>query len=884
MPQRGDIPINNFVRGLVTEASPLTFPPGASLDEVNFELLRDGSRRRRLGLDLEDGYGLLSSGFNSAVLEGARCQAYRWSIPNGHIDQDIGVIQIGNQIWFIDLYTANPSANILNGGNPIVATELNNDVIMTFTTLNNYLIGVANQLPQPYLFNYDPATDTVTVETAAIAIRDMWGVDDGLAVDGRPTALTPAHHYNLLNQGWLPDIQSTCGAGINAIDCTFNTFGIYPSNSDAWTYGRVEDLTSVDVKKFDPDIAGRNFVNNGNVARGHFIISLYERGVSRSNQTGFTLPVDRETGRINAIAAFAGRIFYAGILSKVVGGDSRSPNLSGTVLFSQLFENKLNLVKCYQEADPTSPDINDIVDTDGGLIQIPECGYIWALKAIKESLFVFASNGVWEIRGGDNGFTATSFMVHKISNVGVYAPKSIVEVEGIIYFWAATGIHAIGRNENGVFQTSNLTIPTIQKLYNAIPDASKKNARGYYDLAQNRARWLYYSPETKEFGEAIDIDEIPIPVTAPLLTEGSSTTLSGVAYYDIIGYSTDAFITAHFKVSTSPNIRSYVGSISGTTPSGADVLYKNEPSVPVTGDGSDIAVIKFDNNTILEVHGTNQFPQRIGVIAGTLSGTTYTTGSIVYPYTSTGASGIHFRLIKLTETKAVCVFYDASRAATASLKGFVISVSGTTVTCGSVLNITATSAVNNNIVKINDTTVLLVWEDGTLGRSSKLLTISGNTLSEGSIANIANWADTPVNINVHLVNNTRGYIHYIGNTKSRVRYFTLASNTITVSAYLEISSNTLGGGTNSSKSILLDNDYLLSTYQQNITNLPYINISKVFSATSNTSITPIVDQQISSTAALNQSENIRLSHVSSNKYIVAWRSSSNVLNFKVYTI
>src|SRR5690606_37676070 len=122
------------------------------------------------------------------------------------------------------------------------------------------------------------------------------------------TALSAAHHYNLLNQGWLPDIQSTCGAGVNAIDCTFNTFGIYPSNSDAWTYGRVEDLTSVDLKKFDPDIAGRNFVNNGNVARGHFLISLYERGVSRSNQTGLTLPVDRETGRINAIAAFAGRI------------------------------------------------------------------------------------------------------------------------------------------------------------------------------------------------------------------------------------------------------------------------------------------------------------------------------------------------------------------------------------------------------------------------------------------------------------------------------------------------------------------------------------------------------------------------------------------------
>lgn len=510
MPQRGDIPINNFVNGLITEANPLSFPQGSSLDEINFELLRNGSRRKRLGLDFEDNYGLLPSGLDSSVLENARCQAYRWSIPNGHIDQDIGVIQIGNQIWFLDLFTANPSANVLNGGNPIIATGVNNDVIMTFTTLNNYLIGIANSLPQPYLFTYDPVTDTVTIETAAILVRDVWGVDDGLAIDGRPTTLSPAHHYNLLNQGWVPDIESTCGVGISAIDCTFNTFGVYPSNSDQWTFGRIEDLTSADVKKFDPAVAGRSFVNNGQVARGHFIFELYNRGTSRSTQTGLTLPADRETGRINAIASYAGRVFYAGILSKVIDGDNRSPNLSGTVLFSQLFENKINLVKCYQEADPTSPDISDIVDTDGGLIQIPECGYIWALKAIKESLFVFASNGVWEIRGGDNGFTATSYMVHKISNVGVYAPKSIVEVEGIIYFWAATGIHAIGRNENGVFQTTNLTINSIQTLYNAIPDASKKNARGYYDLAQNRARWLYYSSETKVLGNPVDIDVVPV--------------------------------------------------------------------------------------------------------------------------------------------------------------------------------------------------------------------------------------------------------------------------------------------------------------------------------------------------------------------------------------
>ena len=45
MPQKGDTQITNFVKGYVTEASPLNFPEGASLDEVNMKLKRNGSIR-----------------------------------------------------------------------------------------------------------------------------------------------------------------------------------------------------------------------------------------------------------------------------------------------------------------------------------------------------------------------------------------------------------------------------------------------------------------------------------------------------------------------------------------------------------------------------------------------------------------------------------------------------------------------------------------------------------------------------------------------------------------------------------------------------------------------------------------------------------------------
>lgn len=59
--QQAQAEINNFVGGLVTEASPLTFPENASLDEKNFVLNRDGSRRRRLGMRIMTGEGKINN-------------------------------------------------------------------------------------------------------------------------------------------------------------------------------------------------------------------------------------------------------------------------------------------------------------------------------------------------------------------------------------------------------------------------------------------------------------------------------------------------------------------------------------------------------------------------------------------------------------------------------------------------------------------------------------------------------------------------------------------------------------------------------------------------------------------------------------------------------
>lgn len=77
-----------FVKGLITEASPLTYPENASTDEDNMILSRRGNRARRLGVDFETNYVLL-------VLDGESAAAVGDVIPT---DTDTGSVSDGDAL------------------------------------------------------------------------------------------------------------------------------------------------------------------------------------------------------------------------------------------------------------------------------------------------------------------------------------------------------------------------------------------------------------------------------------------------------------------------------------------------------------------------------------------------------------------------------------------------------------------------------------------------------------------------------------------------------------------------------------------------------------------------------------------------------------------
>ena len=492
MAQKGEKAFRSFIKGLVTEANQLTFPENASVDEANFVLNRDGSRYRRLGVDYEAGAAHTATGLTATQLQEGKQSFHVWDSPAGDTNVSLGIVRIVNKLWFMDMLTTAPSANLKNSGSPITLSGLgSNDIEVSI--VNNKCVVVSKDLDNPVLLTYNKSTGAVTQSTITLEIRDIYGVHDGLAIDERPTSLTEVHEYNLRNQGWNKNIVTGDASYPDALDYHFHETGEYPSNSDSWTLGKVSNVSSADYEKYDPDTLVKNSQSNFQIAKGSFIIEAFNRGNTRMSKSGISsLPTDRETGNISTLTSYAQRLFYSGVESGVNGPDNRTPNYSGYIFFSKVIRSDDDLGICYQEADPTDPGINDLVATDGGSIQIPEITRIVKIVASQASVLVFAENGVWEVYGDTGGFIATSFQASKISTNGISNGNAVVNVNGNFIYWSKAGIYTLKPDAaSGRFSSESISLTSIQTLYLDIPELGKNNAKGYYDEKENRVRFLY---------------------------------------------------------------------------------------------------------------------------------------------------------------------------------------------------------------------------------------------------------------------------------------------------------------------------------------------------------------------------------------------------------
>tara|TARA_B100000929_G_C15511743_1_gene421130 strand:+ start:9024 stop:11330 length:2307 start_codon:yes stop_codon:yes gene_type:complete len=505
------VEVNTFVKGLITEASPLTFPDNASLDEENFVLLRDGSRERRLGMDYEDDFQEVSTEINAP--EGnLAISTYSWDNAGGVPEKTLLVIQTGLVLKIFD-----PDQSPLSSGQVYSENLINDDSsVFSYANVDGTLV-IATGQKDIQILSWDGAS--VTKTTASLKTRDLWGVEDktdgvdlleGQGVTIRPSSLSDAHCYNLRNQTWaIPRERGDDTTDTYDPILYFQEGGAgYPSNSDNVHYALYPNAND-DRNRTGDQFFRRDLINNppGSfpAPKGYFVIDAMERGASRlqeaeklyQNYTELTspiasLPEDRTPGGPSCVQEYAGRVWYGGFSGQVEGGDNRSPRLSSYIFYSQLVRHQSDINACYQEGDPTSKENPDLLDTDGGFIKVDGAYNIQALVNVGAGLLVVAENGVWMVSGGsDYGFSANNNMRRKISEHGVQSPGSVVLIDNTVMFWADDAIYHVAPDQFGDYQAQNLTQTTIQTLYDQIPPVEKYYAQGAYDSYDRKVRWVY---------------------------------------------------------------------------------------------------------------------------------------------------------------------------------------------------------------------------------------------------------------------------------------------------------------------------------------------------------------------------------------------------------
>lgn len=511
--QINPVEVSTFVAGLITEASPLTFPPNASLDEDNFILNRDGSRQRRLGMDLEEGAVRVYTNLTLPVDGNIATSSVRWSNAGGNPDKDLIVLQLGNELRFFD-----SDASPISSGLVFSQTFPDVTVVQQFSyaVVDGTLVVVTGRR-EITVFKYQ--SGVISSADSILYIRDQFGLTDivasvnlrqGNGVTIRPALKTDQHIYNLRNQTFAQPRKVISSEAIrDPIQEFFDKADSkYPSNSDTVTYALYSDTNDEDDRnseRFNAADVVSSPVGTFPAPKGYFIIDAMARGTSRLTEYNklmaqypkltigiSSLPIDTTPGGPSVVSEYAGRVFYSGFSGEIVGPDDNSPRMSSYVLFSQLVEDPTDITTCYQDGDPTSKETPDLLDTDGGFIRIEGAYNIVRLINVGNALAVLAANGVWLIQGGsDYGFKATNYMTTKVTNHGCDSPGSVVVVDNTFMFWSDDGIYNVAPNQFGDYIAENITQKTIQKYYDNIDGLDRRACKGVYDTYEKKIRWLY---------------------------------------------------------------------------------------------------------------------------------------------------------------------------------------------------------------------------------------------------------------------------------------------------------------------------------------------------------------------------------------------------------
>jgi hypothetical protein len=517
----------NFVNGFVTEATALNFPEAAATDTENCVFNIDGSFNRRLGIDYESLYDTLS-----VNRDGQAMATFLWTAANGNGNNNLVVLQIGLTLYFYVIGDSSLSAGLHGDTVDLSAYIVDplapnpEQIECQFAYGKGYLF-VTHPYMDPVFVSYDGTN--ITSEAITVKVRDTDGIDDTLEVNERPSSLSDEHKYNLYNQGWAPyetgGINDPRPAGLSAgslgnlptsylagdpLSTWDSNRTDYPSNADIWW------LYKDSWEVFQPKIASTLTRGNSPAPKGRYILEAFNMdrsaAVAATVNTGAGSVSVAIAGldvvssgyfRPRCVAFFAGRVWYAGVDAE---------GYSNKLYFSQIItEGSKKFGDCYAQNDPTSEQSFDALATDGGTVQILDCGTILKVINLNSSLVIFATNGIWTIAGSTGiGFTPTDMSVNKISSVPNLTGSSFVDVAGMPAWWTTDGVYIVTQsNQVGSVTVTSLTEKKIKRFYtDEIPAECKKYARGYFNPLTKVIHWVYRSTVPESITERYEYDKV----------------------------------------------------------------------------------------------------------------------------------------------------------------------------------------------------------------------------------------------------------------------------------------------------------------------------------------------------------------------------------------
>lgn len=357
---------NSFVKGLITEATGLTYPENACTETFDCRFLKTGEVRRRKGINFEldyETYTLTGDALRSA----SAVTEYLWQGAAGDGANTFTVIQVGQYLYFykagatlsdtrnslgnIDLNPLDLSAHAVSGAvNPY-------EHPCSFSNGDGKLFVVGKHI-EPFYVEYDPSAGTFSATAINVKVRDLQGdLDDPYAFNERPTATTSTvdiHHlYNLWNQGWAEDVQNHSSNQVNPVAYWDTQLTTIPSNHDRWWF-----FKDANEQYYPSNQVGIIPSSTGIAPKGHFIFNAFN--ISRTtaakangddiddvySRTDQNTLNDTTSGvyRPSTVAFFANRVWYAGV-------DASGYN--SNIYYSQILDDISKAGNCYQQNDPT---------------------------------------------------------------------------------------------------------------------------------------------------------------------------------------------------------------------------------------------------------------------------------------------------------------------------------------------------------------------------------------------------------------------------------------------------------------------------------------------------------------------------------------------------